>query len=100
MVGAAGCTDVRSGPSTGCGRAAGGENRAAAFPVRVGDGAGPKQIDHSPCDGRRRVEEIHRPGRELPQAIEQQRIVGAGEHDRVGALAVVAEARRISVRIA
>jgi hypothetical protein len=43
---------------------------------------------------RRRIDEVHRPRRKLPQSGDQQRIMGAGEDDGVGARAIVAEARR------
>ena len=49
----------------------------------------PEQIAHAPRDGGRRIEKIDRPRRERAQPPEQQRIVGAGEHDGVGAHAVV-----------
>ena len=67
---------------------------ARVVPVPAAADDWPEQIDDAPRDRRRRIDEIHRPGRELPQAMQQQRIVGAGQHDGVGALGVVAEAGR------
>ncbi len=45
----------------------------------------PEQLRHAAGDRRRRVDPGDRPGRQPLQALEQQRIMRAGEHDRVGA---------------
>src|SRR5262249_2700168 len=45
----------------------------------------PAQIGDPARDRGRGIDEGHRPGREPLQAVEQQRIVRAGEHDGVGA---------------
>ena len=53
-----------------------------------------QKIDDAPRDGRRRIEKVHRPRAELLQPREQQRVMRAGQHNRVGARAIVAKARR------
>ena len=57
-------------------------------------GSGAEKIADAPRDCRRRIEKVDRPGREPPQALDQQRIMRAGEHDGIGARAVIAKARR------
>ena len=45
----------------------------------------PEQVGHAPGDGGRGIDPVDRPRREPCQPVEQQRIVGAGQHDGVGA---------------
>ncbi len=57
--------------------------------IRAGAGVsplalGPLEIGHPPGDRRCRIDEGHRPWREPLQTAEQQWIMRAGEHDRVG----------------
>ena len=49
-------------------------------------GRGPDQFDHAPRDRGRRIDPAHRPRCEALEAVKQQRVVRAGEHDGVGAL--------------
>ena len=49
------------------------------------------QVDHAARDRRRRIEERHRPGRQPREAVEQQRVMRAGEHDGVGAAPVAVD---------
>src|SRR5437762_12466952 len=51
----------------------------------------PEQSGHTPRDGARGSDPVDRPRRERCQAVEQQRIVGAGQHDRVGAILAVSD---------
>ena len=46
---------------------------------------GRKQIRNPPGDRGRGIDPVHRPGREPDEALHQQRKMGAGEHDRIGA---------------
>src|SRR6202451_79581 len=80
-------------PEGGRGLSAGGENRHGR-PGMIAGLARTQQIGDPPRDGRRRIDEIDRPWRELAQAVDQQRIVRAGKHDRIGAVAVIDEGRR------
>ncbi len=52
------------------------------------------EIGGAPCDRRRRIDPVHRPRRQRGEAVQQQRIVGAGQHHGVGARGAVDEARR------
>ena len=61
--------------------------------MRGGGGGSPgraraHQVRDTPCNRRRRIEPGHRPRRTGAEAFEQQRIMRAGQHDRVGAPAV------------
>src|SRR5580704_14712008 len=71
---------------------AGGENRPGRSAMIAGL-AGAQTLGDPPRDGRRRIDEIDRPWREFAQAFDQQRIVRTGEHDRIGAVAVIDEGR-------
>jgi len=57
----------------------GGEDRSRRAGRRVG-GARPDEVGHSPGDRGRRIDPVDRPRGEAHQPVQQQRIVGAGEH--------------------
>ena len=57
----------------GCGRSAGDR--------------GAQQVDDAAGDGGGGIDEMDRPVRQLLHAIQQQRVVRAGQHDRIGAFA-------------
>src|SRR5262249_57464293 len=74
----------------GGGGGGGGGGRAGGNRVGRGGGGGlprfgPAKRGAPPRDRGRGIDEGPRPGREPLQALEQQRIVSAGEHDGVGA---------------
>src|SRR5262249_61681936 len=79
-------------------RPARGEHDARGAPRRTRR-LGPAQIGDPPRDRRRGIDEGHRPRREPLQAVEQQRIVRAREHDGIGGPpAGIDEARRDLLR--
>ena len=73
---------------------AGGEDHpglAAALDVVA---IGTEQIRDAPRDRRRRIDPFDRPGREPDQPVQQQRVMRAGQHNRVGARRPIDEAGR------
>ena len=61
-----------------------GEDHFGAGMIGFALGSG-KQIRDTSRDRRRRVDPVDRPWRELDQPVHQQRVVGAGQHDGIGA---------------
>ena len=53
---------------------------AVSIPARWAE-----QVGYATRDGGRRIDPVDRPWRELYQTVQQQRIMRAGQHDRVGA---------------
>ena len=80
-------------------RPTGGENSAGGA-GRLARRAPGREIDHAPGDRRRRVDKVDRPRRKPPQPVDDQRIVGAGEHHRVGAGRASQKQGAISAEIA
>src|SRR5579883_1674254 len=82
--------DVEAGERR-CRRAAGGENGADVAAAGV-LGRGTKQCTDAPRNCGRRIDKVHRPGRQRAQALDQQWVMCAGEDDSIGALAVINKA--------
>ncbi len=63
-----------------------GEDRDRVMPARpLGRDLGPQQLPDAPCDRRCRVDPLHRPGRDAPHRLQQQRVMRAGERHHIGA---------------
>ena len=66
------------------------EVKIISAPAVIGFAAGgAEQIRHPPRDRGRRIDPVDRPWREPDEPVHQQRIMGAGQHDGVGARRIV-----------